>query len=159
MPKRNDKPQADQRLRAQAASLSPDALSSESSSDSLSPELALRGLEQIIEAERGQLLQAYSVLKCVYEVLLYADHENSLHHADATHLAAQLIDGVAERLDLVNLRARLAQMREELDAYPDSLPESIDHEGVRDRAWAAASRRTTRMRTLTRSLMRTHCTH
>ena len=32
-------------------------------------------LEQTIEAERGKLLQANAVLRCLYEVLLYADGE------------------------------------------------------------------------------------
>lgn len=95
----------------------------------------LRGLEQIIEAERGQLLQAHSVIRCVYELLLYADGENALYHADAANLAAQLIDGVAERLDAVNLRARLEEMCGEVQVYADLSTARHDVEGVREASW------------------------
>lgn len=67
-------------------------------------------LIRAIEAERAQLLQAYSLLKCLYETLLYAEEEDAVLHADVANVAAKLIDESVTRLDLV----RLAPMIEAL---------------------------------------------
>jgi hypothetical protein len=67
-----------------------------------------------IEAERAQLLQAYALLKCLYETLLYADTEDAVLHADVANVAARLIDESVTRLDL----ARLAPMIEALRRAP-----------------------------------------
>lgn len=61
-------------------------------------------LEQAIDAERARLLQVHSVLHCLYEVLLYADGEDTTTYAEAAHLAAMLIDDVVAHLDPVKLR-------------------------------------------------------
>ncbi len=61
-------------------------------------------LEQTIEAERGKLLQANTVLRCLYEVLLYADGEDAIKYAEAAHVVATLIDDAVARLDFVRLR-------------------------------------------------------
>jgi hypothetical protein len=61
-------------------------------------------LEQAIDAERARLLQVHSVLHCLYEVLLYADGEDTSTYAEAAHLAAMLIDDVVVNLDPVKLR-------------------------------------------------------
>ena len=61
-------------------------------------------LEQAIDAERARLLQVHSVLHCLYEVLLYADGEDTVTYAEAAHLAAMLIDDVVVNLDPVKLR-------------------------------------------------------
>lgn len=61
-------------------------------------------LEQAIEASRVQLLQAQGVLKCLYEVLLHAEAEESLSYAETAEVAVQLIDEASERLDNVRLR-------------------------------------------------------
>lgn len=61
-------------------------------------------LEQAIEAERKRLLQVHGVLHCLYEVLLYAEGEESGIYAEAAHLAAMLVDDVVVQLDPVKLR-------------------------------------------------------
>ena len=61
-------------------------------------------LEQTIESERSKLLQANAVLKCLYEVLLYADGEDAIQYAEAAHVVSTLIDDAVARLDLVRLR-------------------------------------------------------
>jgi hypothetical protein len=61
-------------------------------------------LEQAIDAERARLLQVHSVLHCLYEVLLYADGEDTVTYAEAAHLAAMLIDDVVVNLDPVKLK-------------------------------------------------------
>lgn len=65
---------------------------------------AITRFEQTIEAERARLLQVHSVLHCLYEVLLYAEGEESATYAEAAHLAAMLIDDAVARLDPVKLR-------------------------------------------------------
>jgi hypothetical protein len=61
-------------------------------------------LEQAIETERARLLQVHSVLHCLYEVLLYAEGQETITYAEAAHLAAMLIDDVVVQLDPVRLR-------------------------------------------------------
>lgn len=61
-------------------------------------------LEQLIETERRRILQAHAVLKCLSDVRLCAEDEDAVTHAEAAYVAAELLDGIAERLDLVRLR-------------------------------------------------------
>src|SRR4029434_3302468 len=68
-------------------------------------------LEQTIEAERGKLLQANAVLRCLYEVLLYADGEDAITYAEAAHVVSTLIDDSVARLDLVGLRPQIEELR------------------------------------------------
>jgi hypothetical protein len=68
-------------------------------------------LEQTIEAERSKLLQANAVLKCLYEVLLYADGEDAIQYAEAAHVVSTLIDDSVARLDLVRLRPQIEELK------------------------------------------------
>lgn len=84
-------------------------------------------LEQTIESERAKLLQARAVLKCLYEVLLYADGDEAITYAEAAHLAATVIDESVERLDSV----RLLPLINELQAGRDyELPAERLHSGI-----------------------------
>ena len=69
-------------------------------------------LEEAIENERTVLLQAYAMLHCLYEVLLYADDDDTILHAEVAHTAARLINDSVERLDLVNLRPLIEAFRQ-----------------------------------------------
>lgn len=60
-------------------------------------------LQQRIEAQRAQLLQAHSVLACLYEVLLHAEGEDAVVYAEAAHVAANLINNTVEELDSVRI--------------------------------------------------------
>jgi hypothetical protein len=60
-------------------------------------------LQQRIEAQRTQLLQAHSVLMCLYEVLLHADGDDAVVYAEAAHVAANLISDAVEELDSVHI--------------------------------------------------------
>lgn len=60
-------------------------------------------LQQRIEAQRAQLLQAHSVLACLYEVLLHADGDDAVVYAGAAHVAANLINKTVEQLDSVHI--------------------------------------------------------
>ena len=68
-------------------------------------------LEQTIEAERGKLLQANAVLKCLYEVLLYADGQDAVTYAEAAQVVSTLIDDAVARLDLVRLRPLIEELK------------------------------------------------
>jgi hypothetical protein len=61
-------------------------------------------LQQRIEAQRAQLLQAHGVLRCLYEVLLHAECDDAVFYAEAAYVAANLVNNTAEELDSVHLR-------------------------------------------------------
>jgi hypothetical protein len=61
-------------------------------------------LERALEAQRARLIQAHSVMHCLYEVLLYADSEDAVTYAEAAHLAAMLVDDVVVQLDPVKIK-------------------------------------------------------
>ena len=68
-------------------------------------------LEQTIEAERGKLLQANAVLECLHEVLLYADGEDAVTYAEAAHVVSTLIDDAVARLDIVQIRPLIEELK------------------------------------------------
>lgn len=65
---------------------------------------AQRALEQAIAAERAKLVSAHAVQKCLYEVLLYAEGEDAIVHAEAAHVVATLMEDAVDKLDTVRLR-------------------------------------------------------
>ncbi len=48
-----------------------------------------------------QLLQAHSVLRCLYEVLLHAECEDAVVYAEAARVAANLVNNTVEQLEVV----------------------------------------------------------
>ena len=60
-------------------------------------------LSESIENERIELMQIQAMLKCLYEVLLYADDDDSVMHADVANVCARLISDCVARLDAVRL--------------------------------------------------------
>lgn len=80
-------------------------------------------LEQTIEAEREQLLQAHGVLTCLYDVLLHAEGDDAVSYAQAAHAVASLIDRSVERLDSVRLKPMLDAMENWVAEYGDAVRE------------------------------------
>lgn len=70
-------------------------------------------LEQTIERERSRLLHVHSVLHCLYEVLLYADAEDAVVYAEATHLAAMMVDESVAQLDSTRLKPMIEALKRE----------------------------------------------
>ena len=68
-------------------------------------------LEQTIEAERGKLIQANAVQRCLCEVLLYADGEGAVTYAETAHVVANIIDDCVARLDSVRLRPQIEELK------------------------------------------------
>lgn len=79
---------------------------------SLAPPIATPGpaasLAELIEYERLELMQIHAMLRCLYDVLLYADDDDSPLHADVAQVVARLLDESVARLDAV--RMRVAQL-------------------------------------------------
>ena len=73
---------------------------------------AQSALEQAIAAERAKLVSAHAVQRCLYEVLLYAEGEDAVVHAEAARVVANLVDDAVDKLDSVHLRRAM----EETDA-------------------------------------------
>lgn len=71
----------------------------------------LSHLELFIEAQRQRLLQAHSVMHCLYEVLLYSEGEEAVTYAEAAHLAAMLVDDCIEQLDSARLRPMIEALK------------------------------------------------
>jgi hypothetical protein len=67
-------------------------------------------IERAIEAQREQLLQAYGVLTCLYEVLLYAEGDDAINYAQAAHAVAGLIKKSVEDLDSVRIRPMIEEI-------------------------------------------------
>ena len=70
-------------------------------------------LERFLDVQRRKLLQAHSVMHCLYEVLLYAEGEDAVTYAEAAHLAAMLVDDVIEQLDSARLQPMIEAIRRE----------------------------------------------
>lgn len=84
-----------------------------------------RTLDQAIEAERAQLLQAGAVLVCLYQVLLHAEGDEAVTYAEAAYVAAKLINQSVERLDSVHLRPLI-------EALKPAAPGGMSGFGVRE---------------------------
>jgi hypothetical protein len=101
------------------------------------PPTASATLEAAIEAERSQLMELYAVLRCLYDVLLYVDDEESVLHADAVKLVARLIDQSVSQLEWSRLEPLVEKVRQEprrsrgyevRDAVPREYPPKLSRE-------------------------------
>lgn len=68
-------------------------------------------LEQAIANERILLLQIRAMLHCLYEVLLYADDDDTILHAEVAQTSARLLSESCERLDSVNIQPLIDALR------------------------------------------------
>ena len=86
-------------------------------------------LEQVIENERTLLLQIRAMLHCLYEVLLYADDDDTVMHADVAHTATRLISESCARLDSVTLRPLIEAIRNCGSGTPSEYGPDLVHQG------------------------------
>ncbi len=89
-------------------------------------------LEQTIEAERGRLLQGSAVLRCLYEVLLYAEGEDAVTYAEAAHVVSTLIDESVARLDFVNLAPQIEELMRDCCDEDEQLDSDLDADELED---------------------------
>ena len=92
------------------SNVSAEASASPAGDRKVSSRSGLTRLEQAIEAQREQLLQAHGVLTCLYEVLLYAEGDDAISYAQAAHAAATLINKSVEDLDSVRIRPLIEEL-------------------------------------------------
>jgi hypothetical protein len=68
-----------------------------------------RSLEELIEAERANLMQVHAMAKCLYEVLLYSDDDDGTLHADVAQVIARLIDESVSQLEKIVKRFKAGE--------------------------------------------------
>ncbi|WP_116809475.1 hypothetical protein [Steroidobacter cummioxidans] len=74
------------------------------------------GLSELIEHERSELMQIHAMVRCLNDVLLYADDDDSSLHADVALVIARLLNECVGRLEKV--RARVAELERVAQALP-----------------------------------------
>ena len=73
-------------------------------------------LSELIEHERTELMQVHAMVRCLNDVLLYADDDDSSMHADVALLIARLLNESVGRLEAVC--ARVAELEQAAAALP-----------------------------------------
>jgi hypothetical protein len=69
-------------------------------------------LSELIEHERGELMQVHAMARCLNDVLLHADDDDSPIHADVASIIARLVNDSVGRLEA--LRTRAAQLEKQV---------------------------------------------
>lgn len=90
-------PQANEPARTAEAEMSSHAPAT-TAEDTARRALSAADITEAIEHERVELLQIQAMLKCLYEVLLYADDDDSVMHADVAQVCARLVNESVRRL-------------------------------------------------------------
>ena len=98
--------------------------------DTKLPALSAAELATSIEHVRVELMQIEAMLRCLYEVLLYADDDDSVMHADVAKVCARLLNESVGRLEIVVRRCE-RNLTDELS--PSSGSESGGPENNRQR--------------------------
>ena len=68
-----------------------------------------RSLEELIEAERSNLMQVQGMAKCLYDVLLYSDDDDGTMHADVAQVIARLITESVDALEKIVRRFKAGE--------------------------------------------------
>ena len=68
-----------------------------------------RSLEELIEAERVNLMQVQGMARCLYDVLLYSDDDDGTMHADVAHVIARLIAESVDALEKIVRRFKAGE--------------------------------------------------
>ena len=89
----------------------------------MAPEAPDPSLAERIEHERTELVQIHAMVRCLNDVLLYADDDDSPMHADVAYVIALLLDEAVGRLDLV--RTRVAQLETEAESSESPTPHQV----------------------------------
>ncbi|GFE87316.1 hypothetical protein [Steroidobacter agaridevorans] len=68
-------------------------------------------LATLIEAERTELMYVHSILRMLYEVLLYSDDDDGTMHADVARTCSMLIRESMERLEVLVRRYKAGEFQ------------------------------------------------
>lgn len=82
---------------------------------------AAASLAELIDHERSELTQIHAMVRCLNDVLLYADDDDSPMHADVADVIARLLNDSVVRLDA--MRTRVAEL--ETAARSESPPNQV----------------------------------
>lgn len=77
--------------------------------DTYEPPPAGRSLEELMEAERVNLMQVQAMAKCLHGVLLYSDDDDGTMHADVARVIASLIKEVVDALEKIIKRFKAGE--------------------------------------------------
>ena len=75
------------------------------------PIIPPRTLEEAVENVRTLMMQLRALLHCLSDVLLYADDDDSVLHAEVARAASDWANDAAAQLDLVKLRPLIEAVR------------------------------------------------
>lgn len=81
----------------------PDALPvvPETLKEPLKPQDPDTPLDELLEAERIELMQVSSMMRCLKEVLLYSDDDDGTMHSDVAGVSSRLLDDSISRLEVI----------------------------------------------------------
>lgn len=65
-----------------------------------------RSLEELIEAERVNLMQVQAMARCLYDILLYSDDDDGTMHAAVAELIARLVKEAVDALEKIVRRVK-----------------------------------------------------
>ena len=68
-------------------------------------------LATLIEAERTELTYVHSILRMLYDVLLYSDDDDATMHADVAQVCSMLVRESNERLEILIRRYKAGEFR------------------------------------------------
>src|SRR5687767_6938617 len=68
-----------------------------------------RTLEELIEAERANLMQVQGMARVLYDVLLYSDDDDGTMHADVAKVIARLIAESVDALEKIVRRFKAGE--------------------------------------------------
>jgi len=68
-------------------------------------------LATLIEAERTELTYVNSILRMLYDVLLYSDDDDATMHADVAQVCSMLVRESNERLEILIRRYKAGEFR------------------------------------------------
>lgn len=103
-------------------------------------------LSELIEHERTELMQVHAMVRCLNDVLLYSDDDDSSMHADVALVIARLLNESVGRLEMVRVRvAELEQpatppnqVRDTGAIYLVSRAPALHHHDIRSAALSGA---------------------
>lgn len=76
-------------------------------------------LAALIEAERIELTYVHSILRMLYDVLLYSDDDDGTMHADVARVCSTLIRESNERLEVLVRRYKAGEFRPTVSTQTD----------------------------------------
>ncbi|MBL8267750.1 hypothetical protein [Steroidobacter sp.] len=86
----------------------------------IAPRPATASLAELIEFERGELMQTHAMARCLKDVLTYSDDDDATLHADVALVISRLINGSVARLE--DVRVRVAKLESSVNYSLDSGP-------------------------------------